>query len=184
MKKEDLVALGLSEEQIAEIQKLNGKDIAKEQEKIARIEAEKGNYKSQLDTAHEALKKFEGIDVDKLQGEIQKLQKDLQDAETKHQADLADRDFNVLLDSQINALGAKNAKAVKALLDIDALKGSKNQIEDIKKALEAVKTENDYLFGSTEPINNPVRPTGNNPPTGDFNMATMRAVMGLPPENK
>jgi DNA repair exonuclease SbcCD ATPase subunit len=184
MKKEDLVALGLSEEQIAEIQKLNGKDIAKEQEKIARIEAERDNYKSQLDTAHEALKKFEGIDVDKLQGEIQKLQKDLQDAETKHQADLADRDFNVLLDSQINALGAKNAKAVKALLDIDALKGSKNQIEDIKKALEAVKTENDYLFGSTEPINNPVRPTGNNPPTGDFNMATMRAVMGLPPENK
>jgi DNA repair exonuclease SbcCD ATPase subunit len=182
MKKEDLVALGLSEEQIAEIQKLNGKDIAKEQEKIARIEAERDNYKSQLDTAHEALKKFEGIDVDKLQGEIQKLQKDLQDAETKHQADLADRDFNVLLDSQINALGAKNAKAVKALLDIDALKGSKNQIEDIKKALEAVKTENDYLFGSTEPINNPVRPTGGTPPAGDANLATMRAIMGLPPE--
>ena len=110
MKKEDLVALGLSEEQIAEMQKLNGKDIAKEQEKIARIEAERGNYKSQLDTAHEALKKFEGIDVDKLQGEIQKLQKDLQDAETKHQAELADRDFNALLDSQINALGERTLR--------------------------------------------------------------------------
>ena len=184
MKKEDLVALGLSEEQIAEVQRLNGLDIKRKQDKLGKVELERDNYKEQLETAQEALKGFEGVDVNNLKGEIEKLNQALNDKDEQYQKELADRDFNALLDSQINALGAKNAKAVKALLDIDALKGSKNQIEDIKKALEAVKTENDYLFGSTEPINNPVRPTGNNPPTGDFNMATMRAVMGLPPENK
>lgn len=182
MKKEDLVALGLSEEQIAEVQRLNGLDIKREQDKLGKVELERDNYKEQLETAQSALKEFEGIDVDNLKGEIEKLQNDLNSKDEQYQKELAERDFNALLESQINTFGAKNVKAVKALLDIDALKGSKNQIEDIKKALEAVKTENDYLFGSTEPINNPVRPTGGTPPAGDANLATMRAIMGLPPE--
>ena len=184
MKKEDLVALGLSEEQIAEVQRLNGLDIKREQDKLAQIEADRDKYKGDLEEAQKTLKEFEDVDVEELKTRVAALTADLEAKEQEYKKELAERDFNYLLEKQINSFGAKNVKAVKALLDIDALKGSKNQIEDIKKALEAVKTENDYLFGSTEPINNPVRPTGNNPPTGDFNMATMRAVMGLPPENK
>lgn len=182
MKKEDLTALGLTEEQITEIQKLNGKDIAVEQKKTASAELDRDNFKGQLETAQESLKGFEGIDVKELQGKIDTLNTDLKAKEDAYQKDLSDRDFNSLLDGTITSTGAKNAKAVKALLDIEALKGSKNQTEDINKALEAVKTENDYLFGSAEPFNNPVRPTGGTtPPAGD-GMATMRAVMGLPPE--
>jgi hypothetical protein len=182
MKKEDLTALGLTEEQIAEIQKLNGKDIAAEQKKTVAAELDRDNYKGQLDTAQETLKGFEGVDVNNLKGEIDKLNKALKDKDDQYQKDLADRDFNALLDGHITTTGAKNSKAVKALLDVEALKGSKNQTEDIKAALEAVKTENDYLFGSDEPINKGVKPTGNNPPAGDTSMASMRAIMGLPPE--
>ena len=47
-----------------------------------------------------------------------------------------------------------------ALLDMDALKESKNQSEDIKKALETVKESDAYLFGSKEPIDNAVTITG------------------------
>lgn len=184
MKKEDLTALGLTDEQIAEIQRLNGLDIKKEQEKLGKVELERDNYKEQLETAQGALKEFEGIDVDNLKGEIEKLQNDLKAKDEQYQKDLADRDFNVLLDSQISSFGAKNSKAVKALLDIDALKDSKNQTEDIKKALEDVKTENDYLFGSDEPINNPVGPTGGNPPAGeDANLSALKAAMGLTDED-
>jgi hypothetical protein len=181
MKKEDLTALGLTEEQIAEIQKLNGKDIQKEQDKISKIELERDNFKGQLETAQETLKGFEGVDVKDMQSKIEQLNKDLKARDDKYQADIADRDFNSLLDSQITSVGAKNAKAVKALLDIDALKGSKNQTEDIKKALEAVKTDNDYLFGSDEPINKGVKSTGGTPPAGDANTAALRAAMGLKP---
>ena len=46
------------------------------------------------------------------------------------------------------------------MLDIDALKGSKNQSEDIKKALETVKESDAYLFGSNEPFMNAVGATG------------------------
>lgn len=181
MKKEDLTALGLTEEQIAEIQKLNGKDIAAEQKKTAAAELERDNYKGQLDTTQTALKKFEGVDVEQLKSEITKLQNDLQTKETEYQTKLADRDFNDLLEGQITSLGAKNSKAVKALLDVEALKSSKNQTEDIKKALETVKTENDYLFGSAEPFQNPVKPTGNPPSGVDPNTVALRAAMGLKP---
>ena len=69
-----------------------------------------------------------------------------------------------------------------ALLDLDTLKGSKNQKDDIKTALEEVKKDNDYLFKSSEPIDNP-GPTG---PTGGGgagdSSSALRAAMGLPEE--
>ena len=180
MKKEDLIALGLTEEQIAEVQKLNGLDIKKEQEKLSKIELERDNYKGQLETAQETLEKFKDVDVDKLQGEIDKLKVELEKKEIEYQTQLAERDFNTLLESQINSFGAKNVKAVKALLDIDALNESKNQEADIKAAIEACQKENDYLFGATEPINNPVAPTGGSLPTGDdANLAALKAAMGI-----
>lgn len=183
MKTEFLKELGLNDEQINAIMAENGKDIKREQDKISRIEAERDNYRSQLETAQEALKKFEGVDVNQLKGEIEKLQNDLKAKDEQYQKELAERDFNTLLDSHINAFGARNVKAVKALLDIEALKESKNQEADIKAAIEACQKENDYLFGATEPINNPVAPTGGSLPTGDdAKLAALKAAMGLTDE--
>lgn len=68
-------------------------------------------------------------------------------------------EFNSVLDSAIAEVKAKNSKAVKALLDLEALKSSKNQSDDIKSALEKVKSENDYLFDG-----NSVPGGGGNPP--------------------
>ncbi len=180
MKKEDLTALGLTEEQITEIQRLNGLDIKREQDKVTKVEAERDNLKGQLETTQTALKEFEGVDIKDLQGRIDKLNQDLKDKEAEYQKQLAERDFNTLLDGHINSVGAKNAKAVKALLDIEALKGSKNQEADIKAAIEACQKENDYLFGATEPINNPVGPTGGGGgSTDDANLAALKAAMGI-----
>lgn len=102
---------------------------------------------AQLITAKDTLKSFEDIDVKELQGKIIQLNTDLAAKEAEYQTKLADMEFGSQLDGAIAASGARNAKTIKALLDLDALKSSKNQGEDIKKALEAVKTENDYLFG-------------------------------------
>lgn len=145
------------------------------------LEAEKENYKGQLTTAQDALKGFDGVDVEKLKGEITTLQTTLQTKETEFQNQLAERDFNQQLESAINSVGAKNVKAVKALLDIDALKGSKNQESDIKAAIEACQKDNDYLFGSNEPINNPTGPTGGTPlPSSDEKMmSSMMSIMGI-----
>ena len=123
-----------------------------------RLTAESGNYKSQLETAQAALQKFDGIDVDNLKGEIQKLTDDLQKKENEYQTKLADMEFNNFLDNAITASGARNLKAVRALLDVDTLKGSKNRDVDIKNAIAAVKSENDYMFGTEHKPFVPVNP--------------------------
>lgn len=185
MKTEFLKELGLNEEQIKAIMAENGKDIQREQDKLSKVEAERENYKSQLETAQAALKEFEGVDVNNLKSEIEKLQNTLKEKEEQYQKELADRDFNALLERQINEFGGRNVKAVKALLDIETLKASKNQEADIKAALEACKEENDYLFGANEPINNPVAPTsGKTPSSEDAHLAALKAAMGLTDEKE
>lgn len=149
---------------------------------VEKLRSARDNYKEQLETAQGALKEFEGVDVKDLQGKIDTLNQTLQAKETEYQQKIADMEFGSVLEGAIASSGAKNAKAVKALLDLDALKTSKNQAEDIKKALEEVKMENDFLFASEEPIQNPVKDTGNSNITGNEADSLMRASMGLPPE--
>ena len=67
---------------------------------------------------------------------------------------LADRDFDDLLNGEIRGSKAKNVTAVRALLDVETLKTSKNQKDDIAAALQKTKEENGYLFESDEPIDN------------------------------
>lgn len=123
-----------------------------------KLSAERDNYKTQLETAQAALQKFDGIDVDSLKGEIQKLTDDLQKKENEYQTKLADMEFYNSLDNAITASGAKNLKAVKALLDVETLKGSKNRDADIKNAIAAVKSENDYMFTAEHKPFAPVNP--------------------------
>lgn len=150
------------------------------------LETEKNGLASQLQTATESLKKFEGIeDPAKLQAEIVKLQGDLKTQKDSYEGQIADMQFNSTLESAITAAGGRSAKAIKALLDVDKLKASKDQTADIKAAIEACQKESSYLFGANEPINNPVGPTNGGGAGGmDSNTAALRAAMGLPAEEK
>ena len=66
MKTEDLKAKGLTDEQIAFVMAENGKDVKREKDKA-------DSYKTQLDTAKESLKAFDGVDVAELKNKITTL---------------------------------------------------------------------------------------------------------------
>lgn len=183
MKREDLEGLGIEKESIDKIMDWNGQDIEAEKSKTKSAESERDNYKSQLDTATAELDKFKDVKPEEMQATIQKLQGDLKAKDEEYAAKEADRIFTDTLKEAIKSAGGRNEKAVMALLDVDALKASKDQTEDIKKALETAKESDGYLFGADEPINNPVGPTGGAGGT-DTMLAAMRAAAGLPPEEK
>lgn len=174
MKREDVAKIfeGATDEQINAVLNINSADIGNAKKKL---EAERDNYKTQLETAQKALNEFEGVDVGELKGRIETLTGDLAEKESEYQAKIADMEFNSVLESAIGGAKAKNAKAVKAMLDIETLKASKNQSEDIRSALEKVKSENDYLFESGEPVQNPVA-SGSNPNSGDRKMSLAEAM--------
>ena len=162
MKREDISKIfeGATEEQINAVLDINSADIGKAKSKL---EAERDNYKSQLETAQTALKEFDGVDVKELNGKIAQLTADMAAKETEYQTKLSDMEFNSVLDTAITKSGARNAKALKALLDIDSLKSSKNQTDDINSAIEKVKAENDYLFETTQPVPHIVAKGGSTP---------------------
>lgn len=143
---------------------------------------QRDNYKASLDDVNAKLKEFEGIDVKDLQGQITKLQGDLDAKEAEYAAKEADRMFMDSIKEAVKTAGGRNEKAVIAMLDIDTLKKSKNQFEDIKQALENVKKSDGYLFGANEPINNPVGGTSGNggKDIGGDDVSAIRAAMGLP----
>ena len=174
--------LTIPEEKKAEFEeafKANYKTVAE----VEKITSARDNYKSQLETAQTALEEFKGVDVKELQGKIEKLNNDLAAKDTEHQQKLAEIEFNGKVESFLGKSGAKNMKAVKALLDLEALKASTNQDTDIQSAIDACKEENGFLFGADEPFNNPTYRTEGGGNTGDP-MARARAAMGLPPESK
>lgn len=144
---------------------------------------QRDTYKTSLDEVNEKLNVFKDVDVDDLKNQIENLKGDLSKKDAEYAAKEADRVFNDTMKEAIRAAGGRNAKAVMALLDIDALKESKNQGEDIKKALEEAKESDAYLFGTDEPFLNPVGPTGGMGGCND-NIASIRAAMGLPAEKK
>ena len=174
MQKEFLEGLGIVDATVID------KIMAENSADIKKIEAERDNYKTQLETAQNTLKEFDGVNIHEMQEKIKTLTNDLETKQNEYNSKIADMEFNSVLDSALSKFGARNSKAVKALLDIDNLKSSKNQADDISKALESIKTDNDYLFTSDEPIKNPVRDTTGSNINGSSGFDLMRSAMGLP----
>lgn len=185
MKRKDLEDLGLEKETIDKIMDWNGADIEAEKAKTSAAEGERDNYKSQLDTANTELGKLKDMKPEEMQATIVQLQQDLKDKDAEYASKEAERVFTETLKTAIKAAGGRNEKAVMALLDLETLKASKDQSADIKKALDAAKESDAYLFGSNEPFLNPVGPT-NNPSGGEGagDMNAIRTAMGLPVEKK
>lgn len=118
---------------------------------IKTIESERDTYKKQLDDAQASLKSFEGVDVEELKTKITNLTSEIDANKTKYEAQIADIKFNNLLNGKVSSYGARNAKAVMSLLNIEALKESKNQENDIEAALNAIKESDSYLFAEDKP---------------------------------
>lgn len=192
MKRDELEALGLTKEQVDGVLDMHHKELDPVQKELTttkgeltvandKVKAQKGT----IDGLKEDLKKFDGVDVTALNGKIEQLEKDIQTKDTEYAQQLADRDFQDILKEAISSAKGKNAKAITALLDVEALKASKNQKEDVAAALKALTEAEDskMLFGEPEPEvigkGNPIGTVIKGGSQDDD--AEMRAVMGLPP---
>ena len=129
---------------------------------------------------------FKDVDVTGLNKRISDLEEEKKNIQKDYDSKIADRDFSDLVKESIAAAKGKNPKAIMALLDVHALKASKNQKEDTAAALKTLTEAEDskMLFGEPEP--NPVG-TGNligqvrTGSSANADEAAMRAAMGLPP---
>ena len=68
-----------------------------------------------------------------------------------HRREMSDLIFSHNLENAIIAYKGRNAKAITALLDVEAIQSSENQKDALEQALDALKEECSYLFREETP---------------------------------
>lgn len=115
MKTEELTAIGLTEEQATQVLAMNGKDIEKHKKQITVLEGERDAAKAQLDTANETLKKFEGIDPQQIQTELQTYKTKAEEAEKKFTREMTQRDQRDWIGKKLDEYGVTSPYARRQL---------------------------------------------------------------------
>ena len=136
MKREDVKNKipGITDEQLNWLMQENGADINREKSAATALQ-------TQLTAAQDGLAAFDGKKKpEEYEAELAKLQADL-----KAQAD--GFAFDNALDTAILGKKGRSVKAVRALLDVDSLKGSADRSADIAKALDEAAKANPWAFG-------------------------------------
>lgn len=82
---------------------------------VGKITAARDNYKSQLETAQNALKEFDGVDVKDLQGKVKQLTEDMAKKETEYQNKLTRRDQSDWLKAKFDEYGVNSPYARRQL---------------------------------------------------------------------
>ncbi len=136
MNKEELLALGLTEEQaekvLAEIAELQ-KTVKERDKQLADLQkAAEGN--------------------EELQKQIADLQQQNAEQQKAHKAELAQLKLDNAIDNALTAAGAKNLKAVRVLLDMEKLQlGDDGKLTGWPEQLEALQKSDGYLFAAQQP---------------------------------
>ena len=177
MNTETLQGIGLNDEQIRSVMAEYGKEINPLKQAQASAEQERDSLKSQLEDVNGQLSEAQKNSKkgSELQGQLKDLQKQFEDSKAKAEEQLQATKKDYEIAAALSKAGAKNDKAVKALLDTEKVNFDDNgKLIGLSEQLEAVKKDNDFLFADANESN--PKPTitskGNpNPDGGNGNKA-------------
>ena len=151
MKKAEFVALGISEELAAKAEKASLEELKGYVEKSKHEEVVEENKTlktsvSDRDKQLETLKAAAG-DNEELKKQIETMKQQNADQEKAHKAELAQLRLDNAMEAALTASGAKNSKAVKALLDVSKVKlGEDGKLTGWDEQIKAVQKSDSYLF--------------------------------------
>ena len=152
MNKEELIAMGLTEEQAKKVMdSLDGNFVTKT--RFNEINEENKTLRksvSDRDNQLEDLKKSSG-DNAALQQQISDLQKQNAEQQKAHDAELAQLKLDNAVEIALSGAKAKNGKVVKAALDMSKMKiGEDGKLSGFEEQIEALKKSDGYLFDAQE----------------------------------
>jgi hypothetical protein len=152
MNKEDLIAMGLTEEQAKKVMdSLDGNYVTKT--RFNEVNEENKTLKksvSDRDKQLEDLKKSSG-DNEELKKQIETLQQENANQKKAHEAEMTQLRLDNAIDAALTAAGAKNIKAVRALLDTSKVKvGEDGKLTGFDDLLSAIQKSDSYLFAEKQ----------------------------------
>jgi predicted ester cyclase len=182
MKREDLKALGLTDEQIEKVMAENGKDIEKHKSTADNAKTELDNLKAQITEANKQIDSFKAMKVEDIQKAANDYKTKFEQAQADATKQVAQLKFDHALEGALVTAKAKNAKAVKALLDIPNLKLKEDDgsIIGLDEQLKKVKEANAFLFEEEQPLPKVVLNSNNQSVLTDPVVLAARKAAGLP----
>jgi len=162
MNKEDLLKLGLTEEQAEKVLSANTEQLKGfipkarfDEVNNAKKQAEKDL--SDRDKQLETLKNSTG-DVETLKNTIKQLQDENKASKEQYEANISKIKLDNAIDNALGNAKAKNSRAVRALLDMEKIKFENETLSGLDEQLKALKeAENSkFLF---EEIKEPAKPS-------------------------
>ena len=153
MKRQTLQDMGLTAEQVDKIMELNGVDIEKAKGKANELATENTELKAQLKKRDDDL-----VELRKSVKDNETLSADFKALQEKYKNDRADLEKQVAqvkltsaLDMGLSGANVRNAKALKGLLDLDAIKlDDAGKLTGLDDQLKAIKKSDPYLFDEGE----------------------------------
>ena len=151
MKKEEFTALGISEELAAKAEKASLEELKGYVEKSKHDEVVEENKTlktsvSDRDKQLETLKASAG-DNEELKKQIETMKQQNAEQEKAHKAELAQLRLDNAIENALTVAGAKNSKAVKALLDVSKVKlGEDGKLSGWDDQIKAIQKSDAYLF--------------------------------------
>lgn len=180
-----LKAQNLTDEQINNItakmkeEKIYTTSLENADERYTKLKGQKADLDEQIKTANATIE-----DLKKNNKDNEALQKTIQDHETTIEnlkKESAQKDFNYALDSALKDNKCKNAKALKALLDLDNIKFNEGKLEGLEGQLNALKESDGYLFDTSNPAPGNTGGAGNHPRVGGGTGAVTKAdILKMP----
>nr|DAN25496.1 MAG TPA: minor structural protein [Caudoviricetes sp.] len=162
MNKEDLLKLGLTEEQAEKVLSANTEQLKGfipkarfDEVNNAKKQAEKDLF--ERDKQLETLKNSTG-DVETLKNTIKQLQDENKASKEQYEANISKIKLDNAIDNALGNAKAKNSRAVKALLDMEKIKFENEALSGLDEQLKALKEAEDskFLF---EEIKEPAKPS-------------------------
>lgn len=151
MKLEELTKLGIPEEAAKQVIAMNEAEISAETKKLADKDAELTMATDKIKELTETVKKFDGVDVEKLKTDLAEMSK-------KYDTDTAALKLDNALSKMLSSCGARDADIVGKLLDRSIIKlGEDGKLVGVSEQLEKLKTDKAFLFGSADEA---AKPTG------------------------
>lgn len=148
MKREDLKKLGLEDEAIESVMKLHGQTVNGLQEQVTALQASEANLKSQNEKHEKDLRTLQkdNGNNETLKQTIKDLQKQNAEAKAEYEQQLVGMQRDSAIEKALATSGAKNTKAVKALLDADKIVFKDGELSGLAEQLEAYKQSDPYMF--------------------------------------
>lgn len=151
MDKDFLKKLGLTDEIADKVMNQHDKDVQQLKDNNAELQSTNDSLNEQITSNAKQLKDLKKVagDNEELQAKLDKAMSDSQEREKKLKDQIATQRKNFAVGNALRDAGAKNSKAVEALLDLDKVSLDDNgQLIGISDQIDSIKKSDSYLFNS------------------------------------